>query len=353
MPTVVSELHDILREAVELAASDVHMHSGTRLRMRIHGVLTVAGREPLSSPQVKEMLMPLLTTDQEHELEKKGHVDFAITVDDLDRFRVNVYKQQRGLDAVFRVIMRLPPTLAELGIPTHLERLAGISNGLVLVTGPAGSGKSSTIAAFLHRVNSQDRGHILTIEDPVEFVHKSKGCIINQRSVGPHTHSFADALRAALRQDPDVILVGELRDLESIDMALTASETGHLVFATLHTRNTIDSIDRLVNAFPPEGQRQIRTKVAEALRAVITQQLIPRKDGTGRVAAVEILLPNSAIRGLIRENKLFHIRSILQMGAGEGMCLMEQSLQDLVQRNLISAEEAKKRWPHGSTKMGM
>ncbi len=267
-------------------------------------------------------------------------MDFAYTLPGKGRFRSNAYRQQRGTDAVFRVIPPRPPTLAELGLPESLGRLANFHQGMVLLTGPAGCGKSSTLAALLNIINEDRHDHIITIEDPIEYIHPSKKCVVNQRQVGPHTGSFARALRGALREDPDIIAIGELRDLETISLALTAAETGHLVLATLHTNNSIRTVNRILGVFPPNQQDQIRTMVSESLRAVISQRLIPRADGNGRVAALEILMANKAVGNLIRENKTFQIKSVLQTGASHGMCQLDASLAELVKSGTITREEA-------------
>jgi twitching motility protein PilT len=271
-----------------------------------------------------------------------GQVDFAYTLAGKGRFRSNAYRQQRGIDAVFRVIPPRPPSLTELGLPTSLARLSNYHQGMVLLTGPAGCGKSSTLAALVNIINEERRDHIITIEDPIEYIHPSKQCVVNQRQVGPHTGSFARALRGALREDPDVIAIGELRDLETISLALTAAETGHLVLATLHTNNSIRTVNRILGVFPPNQQDQIRTMVSESLRAIVSQRLIPRADGHGRVPALEILMANKAVGNLIRENKTFQIKSVLQTGASHGMCLLDASLAELVKTRVITREEAQR-----------
>jgi twitching motility protein PilT len=267
-------------------------------------------------------------------------VDFAYTLPGVGRFRSNAYRQQRGFDATFRAIPPRPPSLEELGLPTSLARFANFHQGMVLLTGPAGCGKSSTLAALLNIINEERRDHIVTIEDPIEFIHPSKRCVVNQRQVGPHTGSFARALRAALREDPDIIAIGELRDLETISLGLTAAETGHLVLASLHTSNAIRTVNRILGVFPPNQQEQVRTMLAESLRAVISQRLVARADGNGRVPALEILVANRAVGNLIRENKTFQIRSVLQTGGSQGMCLLDASLSELVKAGTITREEA-------------
>jgi twitching motility protein PilT len=253
---------------------------------------------------------------------------------------VNAFREQRGLDAVFRAVPAEPPTLAELGLPASLAKFTNYHQGMVLVTGPANCGKSSTLAALVRILNEERRDHILTIEDPIEFVHGSKRCVVNQRSVGPHTGSFARALRAALREDPDVIVIGELRDFETVSLALTAAETGHLVLGTLHTNGAIRTINRIVGVFPADQQEQVRSMVSESLRAVVSQRLVATADGAGRVPALEILVVNKAAGNLIRENKTFQLHSQLQMGASQGMCLLDDSLNKLVKEKLVAKEEA-------------
>jgi twitching motility protein PilT len=333
-------LDAILERAVREGASDVHLHSGAPLRFRRHGKLSDVEPAPLAAAEVERLLRDLLTEEHREALARHGQVDLAHTIPGVGRFRVNAYRQQRGLDAVLRAIPPRPPTLEELGLPASLARFADFHQGLVLITGPAGCGKSSTLAAMLHIVNGARRDHIITIEDPIEVLHPSRQCLVNQRQVGRHTGSFARALRAALREDPDVIAIGELRDLETISLALTAAETGHLVLATLHTNNAVRTINRILGVFPPSQQDQIRTMVSESLRAVISQRLIPRLDGNGRVAALEVLVANKAVGNLIRDNKTFQIKSVLQTGGSQGMCLLDASLAELLKAGLISREQA-------------
>lgn len=335
-----SELAAILDDCVGRGASDVHLHSGAPIRARISGRLEASG-ESLDPSVVERLALGAMPPAQRALFEERGEIDFCHTWED-GRFRVNVYRQQRGTDAVFRVIPPRPPTLEELGLPTTLARYINYHQGMVLIAGPTGCGKSSTLAALVNLINEERREHILTIEDPIETVHPQKRCLVNQRSVGPHTVSFAQALRAALREDPDVIVIGELRDLETISLALSAAETGHLVLATLHTDNAIRTVNRLVGAFPSEQQDQIRTMLSESLRAVICQRLIPRADGDGRVPALETLVVNKAVGNLIRENKTFQLHSILQTGASQGMGLMDQSIRELVASGVVSAEDARR-----------
>ena len=338
-PGAREEIHTILRDAVGAGASDIHVHAGATLRQRRHGVLEDCGTA-IEPARADAMLHAILTEEQTAVLDAEGQIDLAYTLDGVGRFRVNLYRQQRGFDGVFRAVPDHPPSLEELGLPSTLARLTNFHQGMVLVTGPSGCGKSSTMAAFLHLVNEERTDHILTIEDPIEVIHPSAACQVNQRQVRSHTESFARALRAALREDPDVIAIGELRDLETISLALTAAETGHFVLGTLHTSSTVRTIDRLIGVFPPDQQTQVRTMLSESLRAVVSQRLVAKKDGSGRVPALEVLVVNKAVSNLIRENKTFQIRSILQTGAAQGMCLLDSSLEALVKQGVITKEEA-------------
>jgi len=288
------------------------------------------------------MVLGILDDDARAELESRGQVDLCHSIEGVGRFRANLYRQQRGFDGVFRVIPSRPPTLDELGLPRAVAKLTTYHQGMVLVTGPTGSGKTSTLAALVDLINEERGEHILTIEDPIEFVHPAKRCLINQRSVKHHTKSFARALRAALREDPDVIVIGELRDLETISLALSAAETGHLVLATLHTDNTLRTLNRMIGAFPADQQEQVRTMLSESLRAVISQRLLPRADGKGRVPALETLIVTRAVGNLIRENKVFQIQSILQTGATHGMGLLDASIKAHVQAGTVKREDALK-----------
>jgi twitching motility protein PilT len=335
-------LHEILRAGAQAGVSDVHLHAGSPLRWRRHGVLEPQGEAPLDGSRTQAMLRAILGGEQAALLDADGQIDFAYTLPGVGRFRVNVYRQQRGLDGVFRTVSDHPPSLDELSLPRSLARLTNFHQGLVLVTGPAGCGKSATMAALLNLVNEERTDHVLTIEDPIEVVHPSKRCLVNQRQVRVHTQSFARALRAGLREDPDVIAIGELRDLETISLALTAAETGHLVLGTLHTASTIRTVDRLIGVFPPDQQNQVRAMLSESLRAVVSQRLVRRSDGTGRVPALEVLVANKAVSNLIRENKTFQIRSILQTGGSQGMSLLDGSLEELVKSGVTTVEEARR-----------
>jgi twitching motility protein PilT len=333
-------LDRLLKYALSIGASDLHLHSGAPVKVRVNGRMVDLNSTSLAARLAERMTGEILTPEQKEALRERGQVDFAYTLAGQGRFRSNVYRQQRGIDAVFRVIPPKPPTLESLGLPASLARLANYHQGMVLLTGPAGCGKSSTLAAFLNIINEERQDHIITIEDPIEYIHPSKKCVVNQRQVGPHTGSFARALRGALREDPDIIAIGELRDLETISLALTAAETGHLVLATLHTNNAIRTVNRILGVFPPNQQDQIRTMVSESLRAVVSQRLVARADGNGRVPALEILIANKAVGNLIRENKTFQIKSVLQTGATHGMCQLDASLAELVKNKTITREEA-------------
>jgi twitching motility protein PilT len=335
-----TELLALLRAGLERGASDIHVHAGTPLRLRLHGRFETVGEAPIAPAAAERMLRSALDAEHARRFDERGEVDFAWTVPGLGRFRVNFYRQLRGMDGVFRSIPARVPTLGELGVPTALAKFTNYHQGLVLVTGPAGCGKSSTLAALVDLINEERREHILTVEDPIEVLHPPKRCVVNQRTVGPHTGSFARALRAALREDPDVIVIGELRDLETISLALTAAETGHLVLATLHTSGAIRTLNRIVGVFPADQQDQVRSMVSESLRAVISQRLVPTADGQRRVPALEVLVNNKAVGNLIRENKAFQLQSVLQMGAAQGMCLMDDSLGRLVREKVVAREEA-------------
>ncbi len=334
------DIAELLILTKERGASDLHLAVGVPPMLRIHGKLTRLDYPPLSRGSIHEMLYNVLTDDQKARFEETHDLDFALELADVGRFRVNVFVQRLGDGAVMRLIPTQIKNLDELGMPPILKDLAMRDRGLILVTGPTGSGKSTTLAAMVDLINRERNDHIITIEDPIEFVHQHKGCIVNQREVGPHTRSFATALRSALREDPDVILVGEMRDLETIAMAITAAETGHLVLATLHTNSAAQTINRIVDVFPSHQQDQIRVQLSESLLGVVAQTLIPRADGQGRVAAVEILVATPAVRNLIREGKTFQIPSIIQTGSKDGMLSLDQCLRDLVRRNLITSSDA-------------
>src|SRR6266700_1279650 len=337
----VNSIDELLEHMVARNASDLHVTVGTPPVIRVRGeVERVSEYSPLTPEETQELLYRILSSEQQKNLEIKRQLDFSHSIPGLARFRVNVYFQRESIGAAFRLIPAEIKTLEELGIPATLHQLAEKPRGLVLVTGPTGSGKSTTLAAIIDEINRKRSEHILTIEDPIEFLHRHKRCIVNQREIGPDATSFAEALRAALRQDPDVILVGESRDLETISTALTAAETGHLVFGTLHTQSAPSTIDRIIDVFPAEQQEQIRIQIASSMQGVITQQLLPTLDGEGRVPALEILIPDDAIRNLIRSAKVEQIYSYMQTGSRGGMLTMEQSLADLVVKRIVTPDEA-------------
>src|SRR3989440_4074566 len=341
MPETLYSIDALLERMVALDASDLHITVGSHPVVRVRGKLDRLEDAPQLAPdETQSLLYRILSTEQQKQLEIKRNIDFAHSIPGVARFRVNVFFQRETLSAAFRLIPTEIKTLEELGIPAALHALTDKPRGLVLVTGPTGSGKSTTLAALIDEINRKRSEHILTIEDPIEFVHKHKRCIINQREIGPDATTFADALRAALRQDPDVILLGEMRDLETIGTAITAAETGHLVFATLHTQSAPTTIDRVIDAFPAGQQGQIRVQLASTLEGVCTQALLPTADGKGRVAALEILFPDDAVRNLIRQGKVEQIYSVMQTGTGRGMQTMEQSLAELTLRNVITKDAA-------------
>ncbi len=335
-------LKDVLTKAVKSQASDVHIHSGAPLQMRVGGVLKELKLGQFTAAEVEAIIREGLTADEQKYLEEEQDFDCALVYPGLGRFRASFYKQQRGYDAVFRPIPLKPPTLLELGLPQTLSKLADFHQGLVLFTGPAGSGKSSTLAAVVNMLNESRQDHIITVEDPIEFVYEKKKCIVNQRQAGKHTKSFSNALRAVLREDPDIIVIGELRDLETISLAITAAETGHLVLGTLHTNNAIRTINRVLDVFPPKQQSQIRAMVSESLRAVVSQRLIPTIDGQRRIPALELLYLKPAIANLIREEKTFQIRSAMQTGRADGMVLLDDSIAELVKSGQVSKETARR-----------
>jgi len=341
MPETFLSIDALLERMVARNASDLHVTVGTPPAMRVHGALERYQDVPDLSPEdTHQMLYRILSTEQQKLLEINRQIDFAHSIPGLARFRVNVFFQRGTLGAAFRLIPADIKTLEELGIPTTLHALTEKPRGLVLVTGPTGSGKSTTLAALIDEINRKRSEHILTIEDPVEFVHRHKRCIVNQREIGPDASSFAEALRAALREDPDVILLGEMRDLETISTAITAAETGHLVFATLHTQSAPSTVDRIIDAFPAAQQEQVRVQLAATLQGICTQALLPTPGGTGRVPALEILFPDDAVRNLIRQGKVEQVYSVMQTSTAKGMQTMEQSLADLVIRKVITLEDA-------------
>ena len=335
----VNSIDELLEHMVARDASDLHVTVGTPPVIRVRGEIErVDDYNPLTPEETQELLYRILSSEQQKNLEIKRQLDLSHSIPGLARFRVNVYFQRESIGAAFRLIPAEIKTLEELGIPATLHQLAEKPRGLVLVTGPTGSGKSTTLAAIIDEINRNRSEHILTIEDPIEFLHRHKRCIVNQREIGPDATSFAEALRAALRQDPDVILVGEMRDLETISTALTAAETGHLVFGTLHTQSAPSTIDRIIDVFPAEQQEQIRIQIASSLQGVVTQSLLPTADGKGRVPALEVLLPDDAVRNLIRQGKVEQVYSVMQTNTSRGMQTMEQSLADLITRGVVELE---------------
>jgi twitching motility protein PilT len=334
-------IDELLASMAEWNASDLHFTVGSSPAVRVNGELERISNLPsLTAQDTHQLLYRILSTEQQKRLEIERNLDISHSIPGVARFRVNVFFQREALGAAFRLIPEAIKTLEELGLPESLHELAERPRGLILVTGPTGSGKSTTLAALIDEINRTRSDHILTIEDPIEFIHRHKNCIVNQREIGADATSFADALRAALRQDPDVILLGEMRDLETIATALTAAETGHLVFATLHTQSAPSTIDRVIDVFPGAQQEQVRMQLAGTLQAVVTQSLLPTADGTGRVPVTEILLPDDAVRNLIRQAKIEQIYSVMQTGTGRGMQTMEQGLADLVIREVITQETA-------------
>lgn len=336
------DLVEILKEVLDRGASDLHISVGVPPMLRLSGKL-----EPLDYPRItpndsRELIYSVLTQDQRQRLETDWDLDFSYAVPGRARFRVNAYFQRNSLGAAFRLIPIEIKTVEELGLPKVLHELAAKPRGFVLVTGSTGSGKSTTLAAMVDEINRTRSEHIMTIEDPIEFLHRHQSCVVNQREVGTDTKSFNRALKSVLRQDPDIILVGELRDLETIQTALTAAETGHLVFATLHTQDAPQTIDRLIDVFPPHQQEQIRVQIASTIQGIVSQQLLPTRDGRGRCVACEVLMPTPAVRNLVREGKTHQIYTVMQTGTKYGMQTMDAALADLVRRNLITRETAER-----------
>ena len=337
------DITELLAFGVKSKASDLHLSAGLPPMIRVHGDIRRINLPPLESKDVHAMVYDIMNDSQRKFYEENKEVDFSFEVPGLARFRVNAFVQQRGVGAVMRTIPSTVLTLEDLKAPKIFRDISEYPRGIVLVTGPTGSGKSTTLAAMINHINESMLGHILTVEDPIEFVHESKKCLINQREVGPHTMSFNNALRSALREDPDVILVGEMRDLETIRLAMTAAETGHLVFATLHTSSAAKTIDRIIDVFPADEKEMVRAMLSESLRAVISQTLLKTKDGNSRVAAHEIMICTPAIRNLIREAKVPQMYSSIQTGQAMGMQTLDQCLIDLVRRGVVSSAEARTR----------
>ncbi|MDO8885584.1 type IV pilus twitching motility protein PilT [Candidatus Oleimmundimicrobium sp.] len=335
------DLIKLLPKILESNASDLHITAGMPPIMRVNGKLTHIGEYPKLMPtDTKEIIYSILTQDQREKLERDWELDFSYGISGKGRFRVNVYYQRNALGAAFRAIPVEIKTLEELGLPPSLADLAAKPRGFVIVTGPTGSGKTTTLATLIDMINETRAEHIMTVEDPIEFLHKHKKCMINQREVGSDTKSFTNALKYVLRQDPDIILIGEMRDLETIQAALTAAETGHLVFATLHTQDAPQTIDRIIDVFPPYQQQQVRIQLAGTLQGIVAQQLLPKKDGNGRVVGIEILIPTSGIRNMIREAKTHQIYSAMQTGQRYGMRTMDQCIAELYKKGLISLDTA-------------
>jgi len=333
-------IDNLLQEAVVAQASDIHLTSGVSPIFRISGVLTATQYPVLDDKDTEAMVMAITNTEQKEKFQQLGELDFSYAIAGLSRFRVNTFRQRGSSAMAIRVVTEQIPTLEQLGHREVVKVLARKPRGLVLVTGPTGSGKSTTLAAMLDLINTERACHILTLEDPIEYLHTHKKSIINQREINTDTKSFANALRAALREDPDVILVGEMRDAETIGIAITAAETGHLVFATLHTSDAAQTIDRILDVFPPYQQQQVRTQLSSTLQGIVAQQLLPRRDDSGRVAAIEVLMATPAVRNIIREGKTQQLLSVIQTGAKTGMQAMDMSLRDLYWKGIVTYEEA-------------
>jgi twitching motility protein PilT len=341
MEVATTSIDDLLARAVEASASDLHLVPGAAPTVRVHGdLIPIADAAKLKGEDTRTLLYRILSTDQQKQLEVHRQLDLSYGIPGLGRFRVNVHFQRDTLAAAFRHIPEELRTLEELGLPPSLRDLAMKPRGLVLVTGPTGSGKSTTLAAMVDEINRTKSHHILTIEDPIEFVHRHKRCVVTQREIGADASSFADGLRAALRQDPDVILLGEMRDLETISTALTAAETGHLVLATLHTQSAPSTIDRVIDVFPPAQQEQVRMQLASTLQGIVTQTLLPIAIGHGRAACLEILFPDDAVRNLIRQGKIEQIYSVMQTSTQRGMQTMELGLAELIRKGVVNVEAA-------------
>jgi len=334
-------INKLLEYSIDSGASDLHLSVGSVPMVRINGTMKPLDMDPLLEGDMESIIPQVMDEDQIQVFQEKKEIDFSASLDGKGRFRVNFFNQVKGLAGVFRTIPEVVKDSEELGIPPVLMNLALLDRGLVLLTGPTGSGKSTTLAAMVDHINIKRKCHIITIEDPVEYYHHTKESLINQRELGANTHSFANAMRAALREDPDVILVGEMRDLETISLALTAAETGHLVLSTLHTSSAVKTIDRIIDIFPPGQKGQIRSMLSESLEAVIAQKLLPTKDGKSRVPACEVMISSTAIRNLIREDRIYQIPSIIQSGGVEGMQSLDQDLQRLVTQGSIERKTAK------------
>jgi len=339
----MTEIEKLLKHTVDSNASDLHLSAGSPIMMRVYGSIRKLHDTDADPEVICKLVFEILNDEQKSILEKEKELDFSLHIPDIGRFRVNIFHQHQGLGAVFRVISEKIPSMEQIGLPKIIQELIDLDYGLILVTGPTGSGKSTTLAAMIDYINTNKDGHIITIEDPIEFIHNSKNCVVNQREVGSDTHSFSHALRSALREDPDYILVGEMRDLETIGLSLTAAETGHLVFATLHTSSASKTITRIIDVFPTDQQDRIRVQLSESLQGVIAQRLYPRKEAPGRIATFEILIATQAVRNLIREQKVYQIDSVIQTGKQFGMQDMEQSKRKLVADGKLSPDYLKER----------
>ena len=342
----MANMHQLLKAMIEKGASDLHITTGTSPQLRIDGKLHPLRMPPLSPPETKQLCYSVLTDAQKHRFEEDNELDLSFSVQKLSRFRGNVFIQRGNVSGAFRAIPYTIPNVEDLGLPKIVSELSEKPRGLILVTGPTGSGKSTTLAAIINKINQERNEHIVTVEDPIEYLHPHKGCIVNQREVGADTASFKMALKYILRQDPDVVLIGEMRDLETIEAALTVAETGHLAFGTLHTNSAVQTINRIVDVFPPYQQAQIRAQLSFVLEGVLCQALLPRANGPGRAMALEVMIPNAAIRNLIREDKIHQIYSSMQVGQETfGMQTMNQSLASLYQRRMTSLEDTMGRSP--------
>ena len=336
----MANIHQLLKAMIEKGASDLHITTGTPPQLRIDGKLHPLKMPPLSPQETKQLCYSVLTDAQKHRFEETNELDLSFSVQKLSRFRGNVFVQRGNVAGAFRAIPFKIMTFDELNLPPIVTELSKRPRGLILVTGPTGSGKSTTLASIIDRINTERNEHIVTVEDPIEYLHPHKGCVVNQREVGADTQGFKEALKYILRQDPDVVLIGELRDLETIEAALTVAETGHLCFATLHTNSAVQTINRIVDVFPPYQQSQIRQQLSFVLEGVMSQSLMPRANGPGRVLSIEVMVPNAAIRNLIREDKIHQLYSAMQVGQGKfGMQTMNQSLAELYHRRLVSMED--------------
>ena len=337
----MANLHQLLKAMIEKGASDLHVTTGTPPQLRIDGALTPLRLPPLTPTDTKQICYSILTDSQKHRFEESNELDLSFGVKGLSRFRANIFVQRGATAGAFRTIPFKILSFEELGLPPVVSELAKRPRGLILVTGPTGSGKSTTLASIIDKINTDRREHIVTIEDPIEYLHPHKNCIVNQREVGADTSSFKDALRYILRQDPDIVLIGEMRDLETIEAALTVAETGHLCLATLHTNSTVQTMNRIIDVFPPHAQSQVRAQLSFVLEGVMCQALLPRANRGGRVMALEVMVPNPAIRNLIREDKVHQLYSQMQIGQDKfGMQTMNQSLASLFQRRQITLDDA-------------